>query len=152
MTHIEKQNIIQIINNISLEHSQLMDLVLEYSEIYLKEYNKKLSSFLNNSNFLQQSTLCVREAIVLSVHGMILNETIDFNDIIDGCVNQEAQNHHISLIQPNPIQKKEIILFWNGLRKYIFIESFKSNKDLSVYSEINQDILTTRYEAFITRF
>ena len=88
MSPIEKQNLIQSLNEISYNHEDLMSVVLDFSDSYIEDHKKRILPYFENPSFLQQSVLCVREALVLSVNGLILAENIPFEDIIEGCVNE----------------------------------------------------------------
>lgn len=152
MSPLETQNIIQSLNNLAFNHEDLMSVVLDFSDSYIEDHKKRILPYFNNPAFLQQSVLCVREALVLSVNGLILAEEVPFNDILDGCVNQEAQDYHLQQMNLNPILKKEIISFWNTLRKEVFTSIYNKNKDVRQMTELPVSLLEDRYQAFVRKF
>ena len=78
------QNLIQSLNEISYNHEDLMSVVLDFSDTYIEDHKKRILPYFNNPAFLQQSVLCVREALILSVNGLILAENVDFEAILEG--------------------------------------------------------------------
>lgn len=152
MTPIETQNIIQSLNNLSFNHEDLMSVVLDFGDTYLEDHKKRILPYFNNPSFLQQSVLCAREALVLSVNGLILSEDVNFEDIIEGCVNQEAQDYHLQNMNLNPVLKKEIITFWNALRKEVFTTIYQKNKNIKQMTELSSNLLEERFQLFVRKF
>jgi len=152
MTPIEKQNLIQALNEISYNHEDLMSVVLDFSDSYLEDHKKRILPYFNNPSFLQQSVLCVREALVLSVNGLILDELVPFEDIIDGCVNIEAQDYHLQNLNLNPVVKKEIVTFWNTLRKEVFSTIYNQHKSSNKDIGISDVIVDERFNVFMRKF
>lgn len=152
MSPLEIQNIIQSLNNLAFNYENLMSVVLDFSDSYIEDHKKRILPYFNNPAFLQQSVLCVREALVLSVNGLILSEEVPFNDILEGCINQEAQDYHLQQMNLNPILKKEIIAFWNTLRKEVFTSIYNKNKDVRQMTELPVSLLEERYQAFVKKF
>ena len=152
MTPIEIQNIIQSINNLSFNHEDLMSVVLEFADTYIEEHKKRLLALFDNPNFLQQSVLSARESLVLSVNGLILSEDVPFDDIIDGCVNTEAQSYHLQNMNLNPVLKKEVVLFWNSLRKDIFSTIYNQNKEFNKLAHLPETVLKDRLDSFYRKF
>lgn len=151
MSPIETQNIIQSLNNLAFNHEDLMSVVLDFSDSYIENQKKRILPYFNNPSFLQQSVLCVREALVLSVNGLILSEEVNFKDILEGCINQEAQDYHLQQMSLNPVLKKEIVSFWNNLRKEVFTNVYNKNKDVRKMSELPLSLLETRFQDFINK-
>lgn len=151
MSPIETQNIIQSLNNLAFNHEDLMSVVLDFSDSYIENQRKRILPYFNNPAFLQQSVLCVREALVLSVNGLILSEEVNFKDILEGCINQEAQDYHLQQMSLNPVLKKEIVSFWNNLRKEVFTNVYNKNKDVRKMSELPLSLLETRFQDFINK-
>lgn len=152
MSPIEKQNLIQSLNEISYNHEDLMSVVLDFSDSYIEDHKKRILPYFENPSFLQQSVLCVREALVLSVNGLILAENIPFEDIIEGCVNEEAQEYHLQNLNPNPTLKKEIITFWNSLRKEVFSTIYNQHKSSNKDIGLSDEIIKNRFDLFIRKF
>lgn len=152
MSPIETQNIIQSLNNLSFNHEDLMSIVLDFADTYIEDHKKRILPYFEQPAFLQQSVLCVREALVLSVNGLILLEEVPFNDILEGCINQEAQDYHLQQLNLNPILKKEIVTFWNALRKEVFVTIYHKNKDLQNMTELPIILLESRCEDFVRKF
>lgn len=152
MSPIEKQNLIQSLNEISYNHEDLMSVVLDFSDSYIEDHKKRILPYFENPSFLQQSVLCVREALVLSVNGLILADNIPFEDIIEGCVNEEAQEYHLQNLNPNPILKKEIITFWNSLRKEVFSTIYNQHKSSNKDIGLSDEIIKNRFDLFIRKF
>lgn len=152
MNPIETQNIIQSLNNLSFNHEDLMSIVLDFADTYIEDHKKRILPYFDNPAFLQQSVLSVREALILSVNGLILSEEVPFNDILEGCINQEAQDYHIQQLNLNPILKKEIINFWNALRKEVFVTIYHKNKDLQTMTELPVSLLENRCQTFVEKF
>jgi hypothetical protein len=152
MTSLEIQNIVQSINNLAFNHEDLMSVVLDFADSYIKDHKKRILPYFNNPIFLQQSVLCVRESLVLSVNGLILSEDVPFNEILEGCINQEAQDYHLQQLNLNPFLKKEIILFWNSLRKEVFKTIYNNNKEVRQMTELPLSLLEERYNIFINKF
>ena len=152
MTPLETQDIVQSLNNLSFNHEDLMSVVLDFSDTYIEDHKKRILPYFNNPAFLQQSVLCVREALILSVNGLILAENVDFEAILEGCINQEAQDYHLQQMNLNPILKKEIITFWNSLRKEVFTTIYEKNKSISSMTELPLSLLESRSQLFIRKF
>ena len=152
MTPLETQDIVQSLNNLSFNHEDLMSVVLDFSDTYIEDHKKRILPYFNNPAFLQQSVLCVREALILSVNGLILAENVDFEAILEGCINQEAQDYHLQQMNLNPILKKEIITFWNSLRKEVFTTIYEKNKSINNMTELPLSLLEGRSQLFIRKF
>lgn len=152
MSPIETQNIVQSLNNLSFNHEDLMSVVLDFADTYIEDHKKRILPYFDQPAFLQQSVLAVREALVLSVNGLILSEEVPFNDIIEGCINLEAQDYHLQQLQLNPVLKKEIVTFWNALRKEVFVTIYHKNKELQTMTELPIDLLESRCQAFVGKF
>ena len=152
MTPLETQDIVQSLNNLSFNHEDLMSVVLDFSDTYIEDHKKRILPYFNNPAFLQQSVLCVREALILSVNGLILAENVDFEAILEGCINQEAQDYHLQQMNLNPILKKEIITFWNSLRKEVFTTIYEKNKNINNMTELPLSLLESRSQLFIRKF
>lgn len=152
MTPLETQDIVQSLNNLSFNHEDLMSVVLDFSDTYIEDHKKRILPYFNNPAFLQQSVLCVREALILSVNGLILAENVDFEAILEGCINQEAQDYHLQQMNLNPILKKEIITFWNSLRKEVFTTIYEKNKSINNMTELPLSLLESRSQLFIRKF
>lgn len=152
MTPLETQNIIQSLNNLSFNHEDLMSVVLDFSDNYIEDHKKRILPYFSNPSFLQQSVLCVREALVLSINGLVLSEHVIFSDILDGCFNQEAQDYHLNNMNLNPILKKEILIFWNCLRKEVFKNVYNQNKEIQKITNLSTVLLKERYITFIKKF
>lgn len=152
MSPIEKQNLIQGLNEISYNHEDLMSVVLDFSDSYIEDHKKRILPYFESPSFLQQSVLCVREALVLSVNGLILADNIPFEDIIEGCVNEEAQEYHLQNLNPNPTLKKEIITFWNSLRKEVFSTIYNQHKSSNKDIGLSDEIIKNRFDLFIRKF
>lgn len=152
MTPIEKQNLIQGLNEISYNHEDLMSVVLDFFDTYLADHKKRILPYFDNPSFLQQAVLCVRESLVLSVNGLLLSETVPFDEIIDGCVNMEAQEYHLQNLNLNPILKKEIITFWNTLRKEVFSTIYNQHKSSNKDVGLSDSIINERLNVFLGKF
>lgn len=152
MSPLETQNIIQSLNNLSFNHEDLMSVVIDFSDTYMENHKKRLLIYFNNPSFLQQSVLCVREALILSVNGLILSQDVPFYDILEGCINQEAQDYHLQNMNLNPILKKEMLSFWNNLRKEVFTTVYNNNKPLITIADLSPELLDQRYQLFINKF
>lgn len=152
MTPLETQNIVQSLNNLSFNHEDLMSVVLDFSDTYIEDHKKRILPYFNNPSFLQQSVLCVREALVLSVNGLILADNVDFESILEGCINLEAQDYHLQQMSLNPVLKKEIITFWNSLRKEVFTTVYEKNKNISTMTELPVNLLEERSQLFLRKF
>ena len=88
----------------------------------------------------------------MSVNGLILAENVDFEAILEGCINQEAQDYHLQQMNLNPILKKEIITFWNSLRKEVFTTIYEKNKSINNMTELPLSLLEGRSQLFIRKF
>lgn len=152
MTPLETQNIIQSLNNLSFNHEDLMSVVLDFSDNYIEDHKKRILPYFDNPSFLQQSVLSVREALILSVNGLILSEEVSFTDILEGCINQEAQDYHLHNMSLNPILKKEIISFWNSLRKEVFSTVYNKNKEIIKITELPDSLIDERNQIFLKKF
>lgn len=151
MSPLETQNIIQSLNNLAFNHEDLMSVVLDFSDSYIENQKKRLLPYFEQPAFLQQSVLCVREALVLSINGLILSEEVSFEDILEGCINQDAQDYHLQQLNLNPVLKKEILLFWNTLRKDVFTTIYNKNHRMIKMTELPSSLLEDRYQSFVKK-
>lgn len=152
MSPLETQNIIQSLNNLSFNHEDLMSIVFDFSDNYLEDHKKRLLPYFNDPSFLQQGVLSVRESLVLSVNGLILSEDVSFIDILEGCINQEAQDYHLKNMNLNPILKKEVVSFFNSLRKEVFTTIYNKNKELRKLTQLSDNLIEERYQIFMKKF
>lgn len=151
MADLETKNIINSLNNLSFNHEDLMSVMLDFSDSYIENHKIRILPYFDNPYFLQQTVLCVREALVLSVNGLILAKEVSYKDILDGCINQEAQDYHLRSMKLNPVLKKEILLFWSSLRKDIFTNIYEKNRKIIEMTKVSSKVIDERYRLFIKR-
>jgi hypothetical protein len=152
MNQLEIKHIIEEINNISYTHQDLMALALEYNDEYLvKESDKRLYKYLEHPAVLQQAILSVREGLVLGIQANILDESVPFEDIIDGCINKEMQNYHLSEVKLNVVNKQELITYYKNIRKFFFNKVVEEMTELKEITELNSNLIAQRLELFIKK-
>lgn len=147
-------NLISSIKHISLNHQDLMDVSLEYSDIYFKknkEQEQEFDKFWGNSLFLDQTVLVAREGIVLGMQAITLDDKLPFDKVVDSCVNLEQQRTNETLITTNSEEIKSIQDFLSFLRKELFSRIYSQNKGLQKVSKIPKSTLKARYDYFMSK-
>lgn len=154
---MENQNLVEMvdaINHISLNQKDLMDAVLKFSKNYNKNNPKDellLDRFFSNSVFLEQSIITARESIVVAMCAITLEEKIDFNIVVENCINIEWQK----FAEKEVCLDEDAILLMNTflseLRKELFSQLYSRNKDFQNITKISKTILKNRYEYFMSK-
>lgn len=151
MTNTNK--IIDAINNISLAHHDLMEALLDFSNIYFKrEHNPEdLDKWLKNEFFLEQALMSTRESVVLAIQAIALDANINFHEILSGCTNNEALIYNIAKIEEtdSTINIADVKLFLIELKKEIFSRIYSQNKEMQKASLTAKAVLKQRYDDFM---
>lgn len=154
-THNKKlEDLIEAINHISLNQEDLLGACLEFSDLYFKKDEKsknEFDRFWGNPDFIEQACMSAREAVVLALHSITLEEDIDFALVIDGCLNKEAQNYNNKKISQEEKDHKVLNDFYSSLRKEIFSRIFSQNKKLQKATELSKNLLNKRYQVFMDK-
>lgn len=153
MKNEKLENLVNAINHISLNHEDLMDAVLDYSKIYTKNNSSDSAAIdllFSDSRFTEQTLMAAREAIVLAMNAITLDENIPFKEIILHCVNIDNQRFQENELCADEDTKKLMQKFLCELRKELFSRVYSQNKDLSKVSKLSKGLLKTRYEEFMT--
>lgn len=146
------ENLADSINKINLSAEDLMEAVLDYINIYLKENSndaKQIDLFLDSSDFKIQSMNAAREAIVLGMSAISLDETINFEKLFDKCIDLKLQKEVASLICKDDQQKELFSKFLRNLRKEMFSRVYSKNKQFNFVALLNQNLLKSRFELFM---
>lgn len=148
------EDLIEAINHISLNQEDLLGACLEFSDLYFKKDEKsknEFDKFWGNPDFIEQACMSAREAVVLALHSITLEESIEFSLIIDGCINREAQEYNNNKISNEEKEHKILNNFFKLLRKEIFSRIFSQNKSLQKATEIPKALLNKRYQVFMDK-
>ncbi len=148
------ENLIDGINHISLNYEDLMESVLEFSKLYIKNNPKDallIDKFFVYGTFLDQSAMAAREAIVLALNAITMSEEIDFKDIIKGCVNLENQRQAEDDVCADEDTKLVMKNFLKELRKELFSRLYSQNKEFDRYSKISKTVLKNRFDLFMSQ-
>lgn len=142
------EDLIESINHISLNQEDLLAACIEFSKIYFKKDDPNFDKFWADAKFIEQSCMCAREAIVLSMNALTLSQDLDFKVLINGCMNLEAQDFHLKEISSEETEQKKLKSYFSCLRKEIFSRVFSQNKSLQKVTGLSKDILDSRQEEF----
>jgi len=144
--------LIDAINHISLNNEDLMDSVLNFSKIYCKNNPKDallIDKFFAYNQFLNQAVMSAREAIVLAMNSITLDEQINFKEVMTGCINIDAQRFAEDEVCLDDATKKVMRDFLKELRKELFSRLYSQNKDFYKVSKISKEILQQRFNQFM---
>lgn len=141
------------LNEIAYLHEDLMSIAVEYFEEYSHSNSFQLG-LLNKlwakPEFLQQCVLSVREALILSTISLSLDESVDFNEIMVGCINTEMEKFNLQTL--NPIEHNLSVDFFNSLRVAVYDAIFKQNYNMKEATQLTPELLNQRYELFVNNF
>jgi hypothetical protein len=154
MQNTNLENLINGINHISLNHEDLLDTVLDFASLYSKQNPSEaavIDKFFVYGTFIDQSIIAAREAVVLAMNAITLDEQIDFQDVINGCVNITNQRQVEDDICADDDTKLSMKQFLKELRKELFSRLYSQNKDFYRYSKISKSILKHRFDLFMTQ-
>ncbi len=146
------ENLADSINKINLNAEDLMESVLDYVNIYIKEHTDDASQidlFLNSPEFKRQTMAAAREAVVLSMSAIALDDTVPFENLFDKCIDLKSQKDLADIICENDSQKNLMSKFLRSLRKEMFSRVYSRNKHFNNIALINQDLLKFRFDAFM---
>lgn len=145
-------SLIDSINHISLNSEDLMEAVLEFTELYLKEHSsqiKIIDAFFGNNDFKWQSTMVAREGIVMAMNAIALDADVSWKEICARCINIEAQR----LLEKNICSNQESVIvlrsFMTQLRKELFSRVYSKNKDFNKAAALPKSVLKQRYDYFM---
>lgn len=155
MTTTNTITLINALNEVSYAHQDLMEVAIDFYEDY-SQANAFQSNMLNKlwskPEFLNQAVLAVRESIILSTAAITLEETVPFEEIINGCINLDTQQFHIENMKLNPIETSLSINFFSSLRKSVFKQLYTDAANLQQASELSNEILEHRFSLFNRKF
>lgn len=144
--------LVQELKKIEFHHSDLLEVVLLFSDKYIKNNKEKelqLGKFLSNSKFIDQAILATQESVLLGVNCISLKQDIDFKELIKEFVDIELQRKNENLICKEETERKIYKEFMNELRKENFSQIFSRNKNFNLVSKLSKNILNQRYEIFM---
>lgn len=147
-------NLVNAIKHVSLNHNDLMDVSLEYSNIYFRNKKKEeqeFDKFWADPVFLEQIVLAAREGIVLGMQAITLDEALPFSQVVNHCVDLESQRFNETKITTNSDEVNNIKSFLAFLRKELFSRIYSQNKELQKVSKIPKTILQDRYNYFMAQ-
>lgn len=148
------ENLIDGINHISLNHEDLMDTVLDFAKLYCKNNPSDaavIDKFFIYGTFLDQAVMAARESIVLAMNAITLDENIDFNLLIERCVNLEHQRQAEEDICADDETKLLMQQFLKGLRTELFSRLYSQNKEFVRFTKINKSVLEKRFDLFMNQ-
>ena len=150
--------IFEQINHISLNEQQLLLSV----DDFFHQYEKKelLELFWTNKDFINQSVQAAREAIILAMMAVSLDNGVDYKKYVQNGFANEMQQKNIKNIKSwlklngleTEVWPEELNQFWNNLRREFFSHLYSSNKDLRQISKISGNTLENRYQYFMDYF
>ncbi len=152
MDVIKLENLVNSINKINLNAEDLMESVLDYVNIYVKEniqHSKQIDLFLNAPEFKGQTMSAAREAVVLAMSAIALDDSVPFEKLFDKCIDLQSQKEVENKICDNQQQKDLFVDFLGKLRKEMFSRVYSRNKHFNTIALINQNLLKSRYQAFM---
>lgn len=154
MVNQNLENLINGINHISLNHEDLMDAVLDFSKLHSKNNPDDallIDRFFLYGGFIDQSLMAAREAIVLAMNAITLDQKIDFKEVMDGCVNLHNQRETEESICADDDTKAVMTEFLRELRRELFSRLYSQNKDFERFSKIPKVVLKQRYDLFMSQ-
>lgn len=146
------EELIEAINHISLNQEDLLSACTEFSKAYFKKDKKaelEFDKFWNNYFFIEQSCISSREAIVLGLHALTLAIDINFELVMDRCVNLETQRYNFTQISTDVKEVQILEDYFTNLRKELFSRVYSQNKGLQKVTEIPHKLLKIRYDNFM---
>ncbi len=152
---MNNQNLIKLIdsiNQISLNHDDLLKTVMDFSEVYIKnnpDDQTTLGYLFENMYFIDQSITAARESVVLAMNAITLTSSVPFEELIKGCVNISSQRENESLVCEDEKTKELMQNFLRELRKEIFSQMFSRNKNFNKVANLPKDVLSSRYNFFM---
>ncbi len=147
-------NLIDGINHVSLNHEDLLDSILSFSNIYSKSNPNNaliVDGFFAHGEFIEQSVMAAREGVVLAMNAITLEESIPFKKLIEECINLESQRKKEENVCADEETKKIMREFLSDLRKELFSRLFSQNKDFQKITKISKEILKERYDQFMSQ-
>lgn len=154
MSNTNLENLIDGINHISLNQEDLIEAVLDFSKIYSKNHPEDalvVDNFFMYKTFVDQASMSAREAVVLAMNAVTLDDAIDFKELIDGCVSLHNQREVEDAICADKDTQAIMQNFLKELRAELFSRLYSQNKDLERFSKISKVVLKQRYDTFISQ-
>lgn len=146
------ENLADSINKINLNAEDLMESVLDYVNIYIKENvqdAKQIDLFLDSPDFKRQTMSAAREAVVLAMSAIALDDSVPFEKLFDKCIDLKSQKELEDILCENEGQRILMSNFLRNLRKEMFSRVYSRNKHFNNIALINPNLLKFRFEAFM---
>ncbi len=146
------ENLADSINKINLNAEDLMESVLDYVNIYIKENAqdaKQIDLFLDSPDFKRQTMSAARESVVLSMSAIALDDSVPFEKLFNRCIDLNSQKELAEILCENEEQKELMFKFLRNLRKEMFSRVYSRNKHFNAVAMINPDLLKFRFESFM---
>lgn len=144
--------LISSIKDIKLNHADLMDVALNFVDIYFEMGNEKKENFdqyWDNVYFIDSALICVKEGVVLAMSALTLEKNANYKEIVEGVINRNLQNELIEKITNNFKEKLELTKFLNSLRTESFTRIYSGNKDFYKISKLSKDLVKDRLNIFL---
>ena len=147
MKHIEQ--LVNEIKKISLNHPDLLGIVLDYIPIFLK-YRKQdtlhMDELLNNIQVTNLSCFIVKQSIVISIQMITLNKDIDFKLLTSLFFEDNFNFSFINLsIQQNILLKEFLI----SISKEVVGRVYVQNKESISITQLTSQVLEQRFNIIL---
>ena len=147
MKHIEQ--LVNEIKKISLNHPDLLGIVLDYIPIFLK-YRKQdtlhMDDLLNNIQVTNLSCFIVKQSIVISIQMITLNKDIDFKLLTALFFEDNFNFSFITLsIQQNILLKEFLI----SISKEVVGRVYVQNKESISITQLTSQVLEQRFNIIL---
>ena len=147
MKHIEQ--LVNEIKKISLNHPDLLGIVLDYIPIFLK-YRKQdtlhMDDLLNNIQVTNLSCFIVKQSIVISIQMITLNKDIDFKLLTSLFFEDNFNFSFINLsIQQNILLKEFLI----SISKEVVGRVYVQNKESISITQLTSQVLEQRFNIIL---
>ena len=147
MKHIEQ--LVNEIKKISLNHPDLLGIVLDYIPIFLK-YRKQdtlhIDDLLNNIQVTNLSCFIVKQSIVISIQMITLNKDIDFKLLTSLFFEDNFNFSFINLsIQQNILLKEFLI----SISKEVVGRVYVQNKESISITQLTSQVLEQRFNIIL---
>ena len=137
------------LNKISLNHPDLLGIVLDYIPIFLK-YRKQdtlhMDDLLNNIQVTNLSCFIVKQSIVISIQMITLNKDIDFKLLTSLFFEDNFNFSFINLsIQQNILLKEFLI----SISKEVVGRVYVQNKESISITQLTSQVLEQRFNIIL---
>lgn len=137
------------LNKISLNHPDLLGIVLDYIPIFLK-YRKQdtlhMDELLNNIQVTNLSCFIVKQSIIISIQMITLNKDIDFKLLTSLFFEDNFNFSFINLSTQKNILLKEFLI---SISKEVVGRVYVQNKESISITQLPSQVLEQRFNIIL---